>query len=143
MPDGTSLQINVAREGADDMSNNGSERAIVIDETERRETVLRALRDAGVRVVHDSGSRILVVDDARTDEELARAIPADTTLVPEGKDVARAIQRPDEADQLFASALDVRFSAAFLREKRARAPGSTDEEQLLFQASCIPEQNER
>lgn len=124
------------------MSIQSSQRTLVLDSSENRGVALQALRESGAKVLHDSGERVLVVE-VPEEPLLRERLPGTSRLLELRGDAKKELPRASDNELLFVEALQLRASPAFQEEKRRRAPGSTPQEQLLFQASCIPEQNAR
>ena len=104
----------------------------------QRARVLKALADAGARVEHDSGGRLLVVAaSAEADEALGSALEG-VTVLPLDEDVTERVGVLDPQDALFARALALRMSPAYRDLKRRQKPGSTPEEKLLVSGPCTP-----
>jgi hypothetical protein len=117
-------------------------RTLVLDAKKDREKVLKNLEDTGVKVVHDSGERVLEVElPEKNETDIKKTLPNIAKLVVSSSDVPRKLPKLSDNEKLYVDALKLRTSKAFIDERKRRKPGSTKEEKELFQASCIPEEN--
>ena len=104
----------------------------------RRSQVLNALKESGVRVQHDSGGRLLVIEATERTEEVLRRRMKDVKIVSLEDDIEDSIRDLDPQDALFARALVLRYSPAYREMKARQKPGETPEEQLLVSGPCTP-----
>jgi hypothetical protein len=104
----------------------------------RRSEVLNALKESGVRVQHDSGGRLLVVETTERTEEVLRRRMKGVKIVPLEGDIEESIGDLDPQDALFVRALVLRNSPAYREMKARQKPGETPEEQLLVSGPCTP-----
>lgn len=117
-------------------------RTIVLDTKEDRVKVLKSLEDSGVKVIHDSGERILEVAlPEKREAEVGKILPSIARLVAQDSDAPRKLLKLSDNEKIYVEALKLRTSKAFIDERKRRKPGSTKEEKELFQASCVPEEN--
>lgn len=103
-----------------------------------RRRALRALAEAQVKVRHDSGGRVLIVDADEEALKVLRETLPDVELLPLDVAATERVEKLDPQDALFVEALRVRLSSKYQEIKRGLKPGETPEEQLLFTASCTP-----
>lgn len=103
-----------------------------------RKRLLAALASAGIRVRHDSGGGLVVVeiDDERQDALLRSFSGLKVENLVEG--IGDRVGDVDEQDTLFVRALEIRANPRYREAKRRRVPGETAEEQLLLTAPCTP-----
>ncbi len=119
------------------MANEKTMHTIVLKEKQDREKILKALKERGGKVVHDSGERVLIVEVPKR-TRLRGALPRTAKLLRLRDNVKRVITRPSEHELLFIDALKLKNSRAFINEKMRREPGSTPEEQeMLLESDFI------
>ena len=106
-----------------------------IGDLSQRRLVRTGLRNLGLRVVHDSGAGLMVIEAPEDQKGLAERLPAGARLVT--GDVATGA---DERDMLFARALMRRMSKEYRKLKAAQTPGESPEEQQMFSAPCVEEE---
>lgn len=116
------------------MPNEITKKTIVLKSERDRETTLKAIAERGGRVVHDSGQRVLVIEVPKRTRLKDKLLPT-TKIVKINGNVKRAISRPSKHETLFIDALKLRTSRKFINEKMQREPGSTPEEQKMFETS--------
>lgn len=105
-----------------------------------RAKALTAISEAGAKVRHDSGGRLLVIEaPARAEKELRERLP-EARLVAVDADVKDELSSLDETESLFLDALKLRMSKSFRDAKRRRKYGETPEEKELFSGSCVREE---
>ena len=102
-----------------------------------RTRVINTLSAMGVKVRHDSGSRLIIIDVPKEKEAAvikdipgARLIPIEQDMKDELKDL-----NPDEL--LFLGAIKKRVSKKYRDDKKNRKPGDSPEEKLLLSGSCV------
>jgi len=103
-----------------------------------RKRLLSALSSAGVKVRHDSGGGLLVVEIANENQESALRKYSGLKVLPLDENVGDRLSEIDEQDALFVRALAIRANPKYREAKRRRVPGETPEEQLLLSAPCTP-----
>jgi hypothetical protein len=105
-----------------------------------RARAMNAIREAGAKVRHDSGGRLIVIDARKSAQDaLEKSLPG-ARIVPVDTDVKRTVPRLDETESLFLGALQIRTSKNYRARKRRRKFGETPEEKELFDASCVREE---
>jgi hypothetical protein len=102
-----------------------------------RRRALGALAEAGIKVRHDSGGRLLIVDASEETMSGLRDRVPDVDVVPLDE-VVDQVGALDAQDALFLQALRLRMSADYQSVKSELTPGETPEEQLLRTAPCTP-----
>lgn len=103
-----------------------------------RRRALSALAEAGIKVRHDSGGRLLVVDASEETVRGLRDTAPDLEVVSLDDEVVDRVGALDAQDDLFARALRLRRSARYREVKSRITPGETPEDQLLRSAPCTP-----
>lgn len=103
-----------------------------------RKRLLGALSSAGVKVRHDSGGGLLVVEIVNEKQEAALRKYGGLEVLPFDENVGDRVGEIDEQDALFVRALAIRANPKYREAKRRRVPGETPEEQLLLSAPCTP-----
>jgi hypothetical protein len=106
--------------------------------TDRR--ITRAfLKRLGLRVVHDSGARLMVIEAPDDDAALRERLPKGARLFAVDKIPAALIRESNEREALFARALKLRQSKDYREVKAAQVPGESSEEKHIFSAPCMEE----
>lgn len=105
--------------------------------TPDRTKVLTALAAAGVKVRHDSGGRLLVVELTEEAEKALAERVREARLVSLDADVKAELAPLTPTETLFLDALRIRTSKAYRESKAKRKYGETPEEQLLTMGPCI------
>ncbi|MEO8219727.1 MAG: hypothetical protein ABI563_02930 [Specibacter sp.] len=100
--------------------------------------LLGVLADAGVKVRHDSGGRLLVVDASDQAVKAAQESGPDFDSVPLDGELTQRVGDLNAQDALFLQALQLRLSPEYQRRKSEMTPGESPEEQLLRTAPCTP-----
>ena len=109
---------------------------LCIEKRSDRVPVRNLLRRLGVRIVHDSGGRLMVIVAPDDSSSLRERLPYSAEVLPVGKIPAAILRDCDEHDTLFAKALKRRQSKDYREAKEARIPGSSPEEQEIFSGIC-------
>jgi hypothetical protein len=104
-----------------------------------RVRAIRAVEQAGGKVRHDSGGRLLLVERAGLDEEALREAAPGARLEPADAERPAPDRELDANDTLFLQAVRVRASRGYQEMKRRQVPGESPEEQLMFSAPCTGE----
>lgn len=100
--------------------------------------LLGALTDAGIKVRHDSGGRLLVVDASEKAVKAAQKSGPAFDAVPLDGELSTRTGDLNAQDTLFLAALQLRLSPDYQRRKSEMTPGESPEEQLLRTAPCTP-----
>ncbi|MCF3975075.1 hypothetical protein [Paracoccus salsus] len=103
-----------------------------------RAKAIKSIKGRGGRIESDNGGRILVVDDVEDEAALLRSLPDGAKVLAPGDDVASVMRTMEPQERLFAKALQVRFSQAFITQKKTRTVGESPEERELFSHTCTP-----
>ena len=96
--------------------------------------MLKTLSKIGGKTLHDSGERVIIVEVPKT-TRLQEVLPKTTKLLRLQDNARKAITKPTEHELLFIDALKLKYSEAFIKERKQRKPGSTPEEQAMLQES--------
>ncbi len=102
--------------------------------------ILNAARAMGVRVLHDSGGQLLVLEAGDKTDELLKRLPKQAKAVAPDKLSEKLRKTLSPSEELFASALKLRLSKKYQDMKAAQIPGESEEEQLLVTGSCVTEE---
>lgn len=105
-----------------------------------RQLVKARLRQLGVKVIHDSGHRLMVIEAPDDLKEIEGRLPGGTELISPDKASPKMARKEDEHDLLFAKALKLRQSKAYRELKAGQTPGESPEEQEIFSATCMEEE---
>jgi len=99
-----------------------------------RSATLNAIASSGVKVRHDSGGRLVVIEaQEEAEKALLERLPG-ARLVPVDSDVRDLITDLDSNESLFVEALKIRTSKSYREAKSRRKIGETPEEQELISA---------
>lgn len=102
-----------------------------------RQKELRAILAAGVKIRHDTGGRLILIEvpEGAAKDLLLRLRGA--RLVPADADVTALLKNIDPTESLFLEALKIRTSKSYRDEKKKRKFGETPEEKMLATGSCV------
>lgn len=112
---------------------------LCIESPSDRRVTRALLRRLGLGVVHDSGSRLLVIETPENPERLRERLPSGVQLLPMDKIPAALAREGDEHEVLFARALELRQSRAYREAKAGQVAGESVEEQEIYSAPCMEE----
>ena len=104
-----------------------------------RRKLLAALAAAGVKVRHDSGGRLIVVDVSAASEKALAAI-AGARFLPLDTELKDSIADLDSTESLFLDALKIRTSKGYRDAKSRRTVGDTPEERELISGPDVREE---
>lgn len=97
-----------------------------------RAKAINSIRSQGGKILAENGGRLLVVDDDEDEAALLRRLPAGSKILAPGDDVVGVMGSMEPEERLFAEALQLRFSRAFLTQKQTRVVGASPEEKEKF-----------
>ncbi len=97
------------------------------------------LKQLGIRVVHDSGSRFMVVGVPDDEKGLKDRLPPGTELLSPDKVSPEVAGEDDGQELLFLNALQLRQSKKYREMKAGQTPGESPEEQEIYSAPCMEE----
>jgi hypothetical protein len=112
---------------------------LIVENISERRRVKARLRQLGVKVIHDSGARLMVVDAPEDEKLLDDLLPSGTQLLSPDKAPTELVRNGDEHEMLFARALKLRHSKRYRELKAAQVPGESPEEKEIFSATCMEE----
>jgi hypothetical protein len=104
-----------------------------------RSEALNAISASGVKVRHDSGGRLIVIEATEETEKALTGRLSGIRLVPVDADVRNSIADLDSTESLFLAALKIRTSKLYRDAKRRRKVGETPEEKALVSGPCVRE----
>lgn len=114
---------------------------LVLKEIGDRKKLAEILAAAGVKVIYDSGGRVLVVDVPKNAEDKLRQLPFSAQLIEE-TEASRILARPDENEKIFLGAVALRKSQDFKAKLNKFKPGESPEEiELLSAPHFLDEEN--
>jgi hypothetical protein len=116
------------------MSKEKTQHTIVLRDMKEREKVLKALSKCGGKPLHNSNERIIIVEVPET-VKLRKELPKTAKLLRLQDNIKKEISRPSEQELLFINSFKLKYSDAFIKEKKQRKSGSTPEEKAMLQES--------
>jgi hypothetical protein len=102
-----------------------------------RQKELRAISNAGAKIRHDSGGRLILIEVPEGAEKGLLQRLRDAQLVSPDTDVTALLKNLDPNETLFLEALKIRTSKSYREAKKKRKFGETPEEKMLTTGSCI------
>ncbi|SPH24053.1 hypothetical protein DEA8626_03101 [Defluviimonas aquaemixtae] len=116
-----------------------TQNVLCVESLSDRRATRTLLKRLGVKIVHDSGARLMVIDAPDDAARLRERLPAGAQLLPVDKIPAALIRESDPHEALFVRALKLRQTRAYQEAKAAQVPGESPEEQHIFSAPCMEE----
>lgn len=109
------------------------------DKLSDRRLVKARLKQLGIKVVHDSGSRFMVIDVPKGEKDLKSRLPSGVELVAPEKVSPTLARDDDEQEMIFVQALKLRQSKKYRDLKAGQTPGESPEELEIYSAPCMEE----
>ena len=105
---------------------------LVFNEKIDRIRIKNRLRSLGVKVRHDSGGRVMVIDSDRDEKQIPQRLPKGVSLMPADKISAQPKKTMDHNEEMFLKSVKLRSSEKYRAMKAAQVLGESPEEQLLM-----------
>jgi len=112
------------------------QKLLYFEEKKEGKRIKNRLKALGVKIRHDSGGRILVVEFDQDEEKLLDRLPKGVRLTPADEIAPDMREDLDHDEELFVKALQLRASKDYREMKARQVPGESPEEKLLATGYC-------
>lgn len=112
---------------------------LCVESLSDRRAARTLLRRLGVKVVHDSGARLLVIEAPDDPIRLGERLPSGAQLLAADKIPAALVRDSGPHEALFLRAVKLRQTKAYREAKAAQVPGESPEEKEIYSAPCTGE----